>query len=227
MLNMFLKDKFKNFAKLRNKPSADCLTNISPWIHSGQLGSMEVIREAMKKYSFEDENFEIFLNEVFVWKETAEHFCYHNTEYDKIEGALDWAKKTLKDHSKDKRKKINSLNELESARTENEEWNCGMKEMILTGKMHGYVKIVWAKNLLFMTKKPEDALEYAIYLNDKYSIDANGPVEYAWIMYSICGVMDQGWTEREIIGKVRCIYSIKSKEYINCWKNKTIDIKKK
>ncbi|KAM0686906.1 hypothetical protein COBT_001859, partial [Conglomerata obtusa] len=101
--------------------------------------------------------------------------------------------------------------------TDNEEWNAAQKEMVIRGRMHGYAKIYWSKTLLFLTKNPEIALNYAIKLNDQYSIDANDPVEYAWIMYSICGVMDQGWKERNVIGKIRCINSLKGKKYVKKW----------
>ncbi|KAM0685556.1 hypothetical protein COBT_003232, partial [Conglomerata obtusa] len=127
-LEIFLNSKFKNFKKLRNKPDEDCNTNLSPWIHTGQLGVIDIIQKTMEKYSMEDENFEILLNEIFVWKETAEHFCYYNN-YDKLKGALDWAQTSLKEHAKDKREKTYTYAQLENAQTDNEEWNAAQKEM--------------------------------------------------------------------------------------------------
>lgn len=68
--------------------------------------------------------------------------------------------------------------------------------MVFTGKMHGYIRMYWGKKILEWTKSPEQALEYAIYLNDKYELDGRDPNGYVGCMWSICGVHDQGWAER-------------------------------
>lgn len=219
ILQDFLDNKFENFKKLRNNVDHDCLTNLSPWVHSGQLSTLEIIKITNEKHDFDNENFEDLLNEVFVWKETAEHFCYHEKNYDNMKGASSWAENTLHDHKNDNKKTIYSFEQLEKAQTNDDEWNAGLKEMILTGKMHTYVKIYWSKKLLEFTATPEEAIDYAVKLNDKYSIDGNGPVEYAWIMYAICGVMDRGYGEQDFTGKVRSLQSIKGKKYTQKWKD--------
>jgi deoxyribodipyrimidine photolyase len=35
------------------------------------------------------------------------------------------------------------------------------------GKMHGFMRMYWAKKILEWTESPEQALEFSIYLNDK------------------------------------------------------------
>ncbi|MDD3520756.1 MAG: deoxyribodipyrimidine photolyase, partial [Actinomycetota bacterium] len=47
------------------------------------------------------------------------------------------------------------------------------------------------------------AQKNAIYLNDKYSLDGRDPNGYAGIAWSIGGVHDRPWKEREIFGKIR------------------------
>lgn len=44
--------------------------------------------------------------------------------------------------------------------------------------MHGFLRMYWAKKILEWTPTPEDALNYAIYLNDHYSIDGRDPNGY-------------------------------------------------
>jgi deoxyribodipyrimidine photo-lyase len=39
--------------------------------------------------------------------------------------------------------------------------------MVVLGKMHGYMRMYWAKKILEWTKSPTEALEIAIYLNDR------------------------------------------------------------
>jgi len=57
--------------------------------------------------------------------------------------------------------------ELEGAKTHDDLWNAAQKELTHFGKMHGFMRMYWAKKILEWTASPEQALEYAIYLNDK------------------------------------------------------------
>jgi deoxyribodipyrimidine photo-lyase len=50
--------------------------------------------------------------------------------------------------------------------------------MVLEGKMHGFLRMYWAKKILEWTSSPEVALKTAIYLNDKYSLDGRDPNGY-------------------------------------------------
>lgn len=52
------------------------------------------------------------------------------------------------------------------------------KQMVLEGKMHGFLRMYWAKKILEWTPSPKIALETAIYLNDKYSLDGRDPNGY-------------------------------------------------
>ena len=71
------------------------------------------------------------------------------------------------------------------------------------GKMHGFLRMYWAKKILEWTPSPEEALRIAIYLNDKYELDGRDPNGFVGCMWSICGIHDMGWAERPIFGKIR------------------------
>jgi len=75
--------------------------------------------------------------------------------------------------------------------------------MATTGKMHGFMRMYWAKKILEWSPSPEEALRRAIYLNDKYSIDGRDPNGYVGCGWAIMGVHDMGWAERPIFGKIR------------------------
>jgi len=75
--------------------------------------------------------------------------------------------------------------------------------MTISGKMHGYMRMYWAKKILEWTENAEQALEWSIKLNDMYEIDGNDPNGYVGCQWSIAGIHDRGWTEREIFGKIR------------------------
>ncbi len=92
--------------------------------------------------------------------------------------------------------------------------------MVVTGKMHGYMRMYWAKKILEWTDSPRKAQEIAIYLNDKYSLDGRDPNGYAGIAWSIGGVHDRAWAERPVFGKIRYMSykgtkkKLKVKDYI-------------
>jgi len=50
--------------------------------------------------------------------------------------------------------------------------------MVNEGKMHGFLRMYWAKKILEWTSSPSEALEFSIYLNDKYSLDGRDPNGY-------------------------------------------------
>ena len=50
--------------------------------------------------------------------------------------------------------------------------------MVREGKMHGFLRMYWAKKILEWSVSPQKALETAIYLNDKYELDGRDPNGY-------------------------------------------------
>ena len=114
-----------------------------------------------------------------------------------------WARESLDEHSEDPREYVYSPEEFEKAKTHDPLWNAAQLGMVSQGKMHGYMRMYWAKKILEWTDSPENAIKIAIYLNDKYSLDGRDPNGYAGIAWSIGGVHDRAWKERPIYGKVR------------------------
>lgn len=47
-----------------------------------------------------------FLEELIVRRELADNFCYYQPQYDSLQGAWEWARKTLMDHSADEREHL-------------------------------------------------------------------------------------------------------------------------
>lgn len=71
-----------------------------------------------------------------------------------------------------------SRSELEESKTHDDLWNSAQIQMVKDGKMHGFLRMYWAKKILEWTASPEEALATAIYLNDKYSMDGRDPSGY-------------------------------------------------
>lgn len=158
---------------------------------------------------------------MIIRRELADNFCYFNKNYDSFDGFHSWAKESLNLHRKDKRDFVYNLEQFELAKTHDDLWNAAQIEMVNTGKMHGYMRMYWAKKILEWSKSPEEAMRIAIYLNDKYELDGRDPNGYAGIAWSIGGVHDRAWFERPVYGKVRymnyngCAKKFDVKKYID------------
>lgn len=200
-LKDFIEKKLDKYSDLRNDPNADALSNLSPYLHFGQISAQRV---ALIVNGLNDHpSAESFLEELVVRKELSDNFCFYNDNYDSFKGFPDWAKKTLNDHKKDEREFVYSLKKFEEARTHEDLWNAAQNELVNTGKLHGYMRMYWAKKILEWSKSPEEALKIAIYLNDKYELDGRDPNGYTGCAWAIGGVHDRAWTERPVYGKIR------------------------
>lgn len=202
MLESFIDRRLRLFATHRNNPNCDALSHLSPWIHTGQLSAQRVVKQ-VKREKNASESVASFVEELVVRRELADNFCFYNPNYDNISGAYDWAKKTLQDHAKDRRQYLYTKEQLENAKTHDQLWNAAQRQLVSEGKMHGFLRMYWAKKILEWTASPEEALSIAIYLNDRLSLDGCDPNGYVGCMWSICGIHDQGWAERPIFGKIR------------------------
>jgi deoxyribodipyrimidine photo-lyase len=201
-LKAFLKNKLGFYEERSNNPTADGLSNLSPYLHFGQISAQRVALEVSRTEAQQNGK-EAFLEELIVRRELSDNFCYYNENYDHFEGFPNWAKETLNKHRNDTRPYIYSLDTLEDARTHDELWNAAQRQMIVKGKMHGYMRMYWAKKILEWTPSPEEALRIANYLNDRYELDGRETNGYVGVAWSIGGVHDRAWPERPVFGKIR------------------------
>lgn len=198
----FLQNKFEKYHELRNDPTKDHQSNLSPYLHFGQISAQRIALE-VEKFKGNPESQKVLLEELIVRRELSDNFCYNNKNYDSFDGFHDWAKTSLNEHRKDEREFVYTLEQFENGKTHEDLWNAAQQEMVKTGKMHGYMRMYWAKKILEWTKSPEHALQIAIYLNDKYELDGRDPNGYTGIAWSIGGVHDRPWFERPVLGKIR------------------------
>ncbi len=197
-LEDFIENRLSEYHR-RNDPNAGASSGLSPYLHFGQISAQRVAL----KIPAENKNSQDFLEELIVRRELADNFCYYNTNYGKVEGFPGWARESLTRHRYDIRVVLYRLEDLENCRTHDDLWNAAQMEMAKTGYMQGYLRMYWAKKILEWTESPEEAIFNAIYLNDKYLLDGRDPNGYTGIAWSLGGVHDRAWGEREIFGKVR------------------------
>lgn len=220
-LDSFIKSKLLNYSKDRNDIAVDNQSGLSPYLHFGQISSLRValnvinyvnqppllikmpkLAESPDKPSIKD-GMNALLEELIVRKELADNFCLYGINYTSLDSVPEWAKKTLSDHAKDPREYLYNKYQWENAKTHDKIWNAAQTELTKTGKMHGYMRMYWAKKILEWSPNPTDAVNTAIYLNDKYSIDGGDPNGYVGILWSIVGLHDRPWFERPVFGKIR------------------------
>ena len=222
-LDSFISQRLSGYDRDRNDPNKHALSCLSPYLHFGQICSQTAALRIKQDTKASLESRDAFLEELIVRKELSDNYCHYNPDYDNFEGLPDWGKKTLVRHLSDQRPYLYSLEEFEQGRTHDPLWNAAQIEMTATGKMHGYMRMYWAKKILEWTRNPDEAIAWAIYLNDRYELDGRDPNGYTGILWSMGGLHDRPWKEREVFGTVRymsyngCKRKFDVDEYIKKW----------
>jgi deoxyribodipyrimidine photo-lyase len=200
----FVEQRLKLYSQRRNDPTVRALSNMSPWFHFGQVSVQWCVLELQRLgQSALKADVDAFVEEAVVRRELAENFCFYNERYDSLSGAADWALNSLEQHRADPREYVYTAEQLERAETHDDIWNAAQLQMVDDGKMHGFLRMYWAKKILEWSPSPEEALRVAILLNDRYELDGRDPSGYVGCLWSIAGLHDLGWRERQIFGKIR------------------------
>jgi deoxyribodipyrimidine photo-lyase len=211
-IQRFINERLTHYPDQKNHPEIAGTSELSAYLHYGQISVQQLAWDIEQHVTPETKSAHIdissgkavYLEELIVRAELAANFAYHNPHYDKLEGCPGWALATLKKHMEDPRSVVYSRDELELAQTHDELWNASQREMVQTGRMHGYMRMYWAKKILEWTETPEEAFSHAVYLNDKYELDGRSANGYTGIAWAIGGKHDRPWgPERPIFGLVR------------------------
>jgi deoxyribodipyrimidine photo-lyase len=201
-LEQFCRNSLRYYHSLRNDPAQEHQSNLSPYLHFGQISPLTVALAVKAVRGAPKEAKDAFLEELIVRRELAFNFVYYEQHYGGYACLPEWAKRTLEEHRKDSRPYLYSREQLEGADTHDPYWNAAMEEMRLTGKMHGYMRMYWGKKILEWSESPEQAYQTALHLNNRYFLDGRDPNSYAGVAWCF-GKHDRPWMERPIFGKVR------------------------
>jgi deoxyribodipyrimidine photo-lyase len=101
-LRRFVAEKLAAYDRDRNDPTRDGQSDLSPYLHFGQLAPQRVALEVRDSRAPQAAR-EAFLEELIVRRELSDNFCYYHPHYDAFQGFPDWARKTLDDHRGDER----------------------------------------------------------------------------------------------------------------------------
>jgi deoxyribodipyrimidine photo-lyase len=220
VLQRFVAERLVRYQE-RNHPDVEAASGLSPWLHFGQLGAQQVFdavaraegwspqrlgserRGAKSGFWQMSEAAEGFLDELITWRELGANFAVHRDDYDRLDSLPDWAQHTLGAHAADPRPVIYPLDTLAAAKTHAPLWNAAQRELLHTGRMQNYLRMVWGKKVLQWSPSPEEALAVLIELNDRYALDGRDPNSYAGMLW-VFGRYDRAWgPERPIFGKLR------------------------
>ncbi len=201
-LTVFVQQRLEDYGRRRNDPLQDGQSDLSPYLHFGQIAAQRVAWQVQSAH-VPRESKAAFLEELIVRRELSDNYCYYTPDYDRVTAFPAWAQRTIEEHRSDHRPYLYKLDELEAAATHDDLWNAAQRQMVDSGKMHGYLRMYWAKKILEWTVDPEEALRFAIVLNDRYELDGRDANGYAGIAWSIGGVHDRAWGARPIFGKIR------------------------
>jgi deoxyribodipyrimidine photo-lyase len=237
LLAAFRKHRLPRYDTDRSHPDLDASSGFSPYLHFGHLSAHEIAREILadegrtpgevpagvtgSKHGFWGVSApaESFLDELVTWRELGFNAAAHQPRFDEYESLPTWAKKTLDEHRDDRRQPY-SDRALENAETGDAIWNAAQRELIRTGRLHNYLRMLWGKKVLEWTETPEQALATLVHLNNKYAIDGRDPNSISGIFW-VFGRYDRAWgPERPVFGKVRFMSSeatrrkLKMKNYL-------------
>lgn len=202
MLQHFLGNNLRRYARERNEPAAHATSDMSPYLHFGQISSLEI---ALAAAEYAKEHHLIaseFLEELIVRRELAFNYARYVENPGSLDNLPDWAKTTLRKHAGDPRSPVYSPKEFEQAETHDALWNACQTEMLLRGKIHGYYRMYWGKKIIEWSRTCEDALETMIRIHDRYALDGRDPNTYTNILWCF-GLHDRPWQERPIFGMIR------------------------
>jgi deoxyribodipyrimidine photo-lyase len=201
-LGEFLRTGLRDYAGHHSDPGRGVESNLSPYLHFGQISPLRVALAVGSRRGVPRAAKDDFIEELIVRRELAMNFCLMNEAYDRYDCLPDWARRTLQRHAGDKREYLYSERRLERAETHDPYWNAAQREMVLTGKMHGYMRMYWGKKIIEWSATPEAAFQTALRLNNVYQLDGRDPNSFAGVAWCF-GKHDRPWKERPVFGQVR------------------------
>jgi len=201
-LDGFLERNLRRYARDRNEPSAHATSGLSPYLHFGQISSLEVALAAQRHASEHDLIADEFLEELIVRRELSFNYARHVESLASLENLPTWARQTLLQHADDRRDPSYSYEQFEQAQTHDALWNACQKEMLLRGKIHGYYRMYWGKKIIEWSPTCQAALETMVHIHDRYALDGRDPNTYTGILWCF-GLHDRPWQTRPIFGSIR------------------------
>lgn len=201
-LTHFTATALHTYADHRNEASdAASTSQLSPSLHYGMIAGAEVVRAA-RAAGAPAADTDAFVQQVTTWRELSFNWCIRTPRFDALESLPAWIRATMADHAHDARPALYDLATLEAAQTGDALWNAAQRELVRTGVIHNYPRMLWGKTLLLWTESYEQARAWMFHLNDKYATDGRDPNSVGGIMWCL-GLWDRPWGNKPVWGGIR------------------------
>lgn len=205
LFSTFIFDKSDQYPK-SSDPSKNITSLMSMYLHYGQISSLELLERlfvALEQGHIKGESFDQYIEQLLVRRELAFNYVFYKKGYDRFETMTEtWAYQTMKAHEFDHKEYLYDIKDYEKFSTHDLYFNAAMKQMVITGYMHNYMRMYWAKKIIEWSPSFEVAYKNILFLNNKYFIDGRDPNSYTGVAWCF-GKHDRAWTERKIFGKLR------------------------
>jgi len=200
-LAAFLDDGLARYADDRSRPEAHAVSELSPYLHFGQISPVEVALAARAAKVASPQR-AAFLEELIVRRELAFNHVTYEPAYDRYEGLPGWARLALARAADDPRPHRYDPEALEGSRTHDRYWNAAMREMTATGYMHNRLRMYWGKKILQWSATPQAAFETTLRLNNRWFLDGRDPNSFTNVGW-LFGLHDRPWAPQPVFGTVR------------------------
>ncbi|MEM9369403.1 MAG: deoxyribodipyrimidine photolyase, partial [Planctomycetota bacterium] len=224
-LDLFVAKHLGLYNDDRNHPDEVVTTGLSPHLHFGHISPHEMVKRLLqrddwsidrlskpngKNHGFFGVSPEVdaVLDQLLTWREIGFNWAFQNPDtYDRLESLPDWAQKSLAETKDDPRPHVYTLEDFEHAQTHDPIWNAAQRQIVQTGVMHNYMRMLWGKKIFHWTATAQDALDIMVHLNNKYGLDGRDPNSYCGILW-VLGRTDRAWgPKRPVFGSVRYMTS--------------------
>jgi deoxyribodipyrimidine photo-lyase len=175
-LDTFLTGRLRRYARESGQPSKQATSGLSPYLHFGQISSLEIALAVRARAEEQRLIADEFLEQLIVRRELAFNFARFAGASAESLGILpDWCKRTMAKHAADARPFLYARHQFESAATHDPLWNATQRELLLRGTIHGYYRMYWGKKIIEWSRTYEDAMRTMIELHDVYALDGRDP----------------------------------------------------
>jgi len=224
-LARWLEEGLPRYAAERNVPDAEGVASgLSPWLHFGHLSSFEVVAAILRREAWTppghgradgarqgwwglSTSAEAFLDQLVTWRELGFVTAASRPDHREYASLPGWARATLDRHARDRRPALYRRAALEAAATGDPLWNAAQRQLLQEGTIHNQLRMLWGKRILEWTRTPEEALEIALDLNDRWALDGRDPNSVSGVLWCF-GRYDRPWgPERPVFGTVRYMSS--------------------
>ncbi len=232
-LALFLDQRLDLYAEQRNTLIDGAASGLSPYLHLGHISAHEVAHAVWQREGWSPAAIgpqvngakdgwwglppaaEGFLDQLITWRELGYHFAFHRPDYAQFTSLPAWVLKTWDEHRADRREHLYTRDQFAAAATHDALWNAAQRELVGSGLIHNYLRMLWGKKVIEWSASPEEAWATLDQLNNRWAIDGCNPNSWSGIAWCF-GRFDRPWApQRPIFGLVRWMSSDNTRRKLN------------